>query len=143
MIGKILPAEAFADPPGATLFAEEAATVARAVERRRREFTTARACAPAICWDRLLFSAKESVYKAWFRATGRWLGFEDAEVTIDPVARAFHARLPSGWRPAADRLRRPLDGRRRPYPHRDCGTGQRQAREHAETDREHSSGRTR
>ena len=38
-----------------------------------------------VWWDRLLFSAKESVYKAWFPLTGRWLGFEDARVTIDPA----------------------------------------------------------
>jgi 4'-phosphopantetheinyl transferase EntD len=36
-------------------------------------------------WDLLLFSAKESVYKAWFPLTGRWLGFEDAELTFDPT----------------------------------------------------------
>jgi 4'-phosphopantetheinyl transferase EntD len=32
--------------------------------------------------DRLLFSAKESVYKAWFPLTGRALGFEDADITL-------------------------------------------------------------
>lgn len=51
------------------------------------------ATAPAIHWDRLLFSAKESVYKAWFPLARRWLGFEDAELTIDPGARRFSARL--------------------------------------------------
>lgn len=50
--------------------------------------------APAgVHWDRMLFSAKESVYKAWFPLTGRWLGFEDAAVTFDPAAGTFHARL--------------------------------------------------
>lgn len=39
---------------------------------------------PRIPWDRLLFSAKESVYKAWFPLTGRWLGFEDARLDLDP-----------------------------------------------------------
>ncbi|WP_043512731.1 4'-phosphopantetheinyl transferase [Actinoplanes sp. SE50/110] len=39
---------------------------------------------PETCWDRLLFSAKESIYKAWFPLTGRWLGFEDARLDIDP-----------------------------------------------------------
>jgi 4'-phosphopantetheinyl transferase EntD len=47
----------------------------------------------AIHWDRLLFCAKESVYKAWFPLTGRWLGFEDAVVTFNPVEGTFHARL--------------------------------------------------
>jgi 4'-phosphopantetheinyl transferase EntD len=52
------------------------------------------ATAPAgIHWDRLIFSAKESVYKAWFPLTRRWLGFEEAHVAIDPVAGAFEARL--------------------------------------------------
>ena len=45
------------------------------------------------CWDRLLFSAKESVYKAWFPLTGAWLGFGDALVTFAPEDRAFTARL--------------------------------------------------
>ncbi|MEU4624121.1 4'-phosphopantetheinyl transferase superfamily protein [Actinoplanes sp. NPDC023801] len=48
---------------------------------------------PSVHWDRLLFSAKESVYKAWFPVTGRWLGFEEAALTIDPVERTFRARL--------------------------------------------------
>jgi 4'-phosphopantetheinyl transferase EntD len=48
---------------------------------------------PALAWDRLLFSAKESVYKAWFPLTGRWLGFEDAALELDPAERSFRARL--------------------------------------------------
>ncbi|MDW3847102.1 4'-phosphopantetheinyl transferase superfamily protein [Micromonospora sp. BRA006-A] len=47
---------------------------------------------PATHWDRLLFSAKESVYKAWYPLTGRWLGFEEAELTVDPDGR-FTARI--------------------------------------------------
>jgi enterobactin synthetase component D / holo-[acyl-carrier protein] synthase len=172
-------AEAFGDPPGARLFPEEEAAVLRAVTKRRREFTTARACAraalaqlgfppapivpgprgapqwppgvvgsithcrgyracavarsqdvatigldaephgplpdlvlgtiatsgehvrlasltaaaPAVSWDRLLFSAKESVYKAWFPLTHRWLGFGDAVIDIDPAAGTFTAQL--------------------------------------------------
>jgi enterobactin synthetase component D / holo-[acyl-carrier protein] synthase len=184
VIEEILPAgvssaEAFADPLGVMLFPEEAALVARAVDKRRREFTKGRSCArnalsglglppapilagergapqwppgvvgsithcdgygaaavartedmltigldaepndvlpdgvldaisvpceqarlrelapvtPAVCWDRLLFSAKESVYKAWFPLTRRWLGFEDADISIDPANRTFAARL--------------------------------------------------
>lgn len=41
---------------------------------------------------RLLFSAKESVYKAWYPLTGRPLGFTDAEVTFEPSG-VFTARL--------------------------------------------------
>jgi 4'-phosphopantetheinyl transferase EntD len=60
--------------------------------------------APHVHWDRLLFSAKEAVYKAWFPLARRWLGFEDAVVTIDRAAGSFHARLlvpgpPVGGRP--------------------------------------------
>ncbi|MEV4532592.1 4'-phosphopantetheinyl transferase superfamily protein [Asanoa sp. NPDC049518] len=34
------------------------------------------------CWDRLLFCAKEALYKAWSPLTGRWLGFEEARVAF-------------------------------------------------------------
>jgi enterobactin synthetase component D / holo-[acyl-carrier protein] synthase len=47
---------------------------------------------PATHWGRLLFSAKESIYKAWYPLTGRWLGFEDARLTID-LAGTFAAKL--------------------------------------------------
>lgn len=43
--------------------------------------------------DRLLFSAKEAVYKVWFPLTRRWLGFEDVELSVDTSARSFRARL--------------------------------------------------
>ena len=33
---------------------------------------------------RLLFSAKESIYKAWFPISQRWLGFEDCDLTLTP-----------------------------------------------------------
>lgn len=38
-------------------------------------------------WDRLLFCAKEATYKAWNPITGRWLGFEDAEITFNLTRR--------------------------------------------------------
>lgn len=44
-------------------------------------------------WDTLLFCAKEAVYKAWFPLTARWLGFDQAAVSIDAARGAFHARL--------------------------------------------------
>ena len=42
---------------------------------------------PEVHWDRLLFSAKESVYKVWSPLTGQWLGFDEAEITFaeDPA----------------------------------------------------------
>jgi 4'-phosphopantetheinyl transferase EntD len=167
------------DEPGALLFPEEEAVIARAVQKRRREFTAGRACArralarlgvpPApllpgergaprwpdgttgsithcpgyraaavartrdvaalgvdaepneavpdgvlgviasdgertrigglgatgarVSWDRLLFSAKESVYKAWFPLARRWLGFDQADITIGALDGTFTARL--------------------------------------------------
>ncbi len=175
----VVAVEAFTDDPDAVLFPEEEATLARSVDKRRREFTTARVCAhralaglgvppapvlrgprgepqwpsgvigsithcagyraavvarstdivtvgidaepnevlpegvldqialpeehdwlgplmhgdPAVHWDRLLFSIKESVYKAWFPLARRWLGFEDAAITVDPLGGTFSARL--------------------------------------------------
>lgn len=183
MIESILPAEVAAawsttDPEGVVLYEIEEAAVGNAVDKRRREFTTARWCArraladlglpeapipsgdtrepiwpdgvvgaithchgyraaavalrgdiaavgvdaepdepcppgvlrmvasasehemldrlavqrPTMSWDRILFSAKESVYKAWFPLTHRWLGFEDADLEIDPDG-TFTARI--------------------------------------------------
>ncbi|WP_242909906.1 4'-phosphopantetheinyl transferase family protein [Actinomadura terrae] len=173
MIERIVPpgvaaSTAYHDPPGAVLFPEEEPEVARAVDKRRREFTTVRWCArralaelgfapapiprgekgaprwpdgvvgsmthcdgyraaavaragdvralgidaephgplpegvldvisreeevplldelrrasPDVHWDRLLFCAKEAVYKAWFPVARRWLGFEDASLVL-------------------------------------------------------------
>ncbi|MGW6793694.1 4'-phosphopantetheinyl transferase family protein [Streptomyces chartreusis] len=48
---------------------------------------------PTVHWGRLLFSAKESVYKAWFPLVGERLGFDDASIDIDPEARQLRARL--------------------------------------------------
>ncbi|MFI5674045.1 4'-phosphopantetheinyl transferase family protein [Streptomyces cellulosae] len=47
---------------------------------------------PAIHWDRLLFSAKESVYKAWFPLTQQWLDFSEADIDI----RVDDAQTPQG-----------------------------------------------
>jgi 4'-phosphopantetheinyl transferase EntD len=184
VIEEILPppaavADTFDDLPGTVLFPEEEAAISKAVDKRRREFTTARACArqalakigvpagplvpgergaprwppgvvgsmthcagyraaavarasdivaigldaepddvlpdgvlaaiavageqamlehlmagsPPVSFDRLLFSAKESVYKAWYPLTGRWLGFQEAAITISPADGTFTARL--------------------------------------------------
>ena len=37
---------------------------------------------PNLHWDRILFSAKEAVFKAWFPLTGSWLDFEDVSITL-------------------------------------------------------------
>jgi 4'-phosphopantetheinyl transferase EntD len=184
VLAELLPAsvhavEVFDDPPEARLLPEEEAYVARAVEARRREFTTGRHCArvalgrlgvtptaitrgelgapgwpegvvgsithcagyraaavarvadlitigidaepneplpdrvldivalpperamvaalassvPDVAWDRLLFSAKESIYKAWAPLTGTFLDFDGADIAFDPEAGTFIARL--------------------------------------------------
>jgi 4'-phosphopantetheinyl transferase EntD len=57
---------------------------------------------PSVHWDRLLFCAKEAVYKTWFPLAGAWLGFEDALVTLDTVpssASPFGVTSPGGGRP--------------------------------------------
>jgi 4'-phosphopantetheinyl transferase EntD len=48
---------------------------------------------PRVFWDRLLFSAKETVYKAWYPLARRWLGFEDAAVVVDRASNTYSARL--------------------------------------------------
>ncbi|MGC4807532.1 4'-phosphopantetheinyl transferase family protein [Micromonospora sp. DT233] len=58
-----------------------------------RDRTAALAAArPTVCWDRLLFSAKESVYKAWFPLTAKWLDFAEADIVVDPAG-TFVAHL--------------------------------------------------
>ncbi|MCZ0972558.1 4'-phosphopantetheinyl transferase superfamily protein [Streptomyces albulus] len=52
---------------------------------------------PDVPWDRLLFSAKESVYKTCAPLAPRPLQFEDAEITFSPTARTFTAHLLLPW----------------------------------------------
>ncbi|MGZ2359833.1 4'-phosphopantetheinyl transferase superfamily protein [Streptomyces sp. 372A] len=59
----------------AVLLPKERADVARLALRR-----------PEIAWDRLIFSAKESVFKAWFPLTGRWLDFDACAISFDGSA---------------------------------------------------------
>jgi 4'-phosphopantetheinyl transferase EntD len=48
---------------------------------------------PRVPWDRLLFSAKESVYKALYPLGWGRLQFEDARLTLQPASGTFHARV--------------------------------------------------
>ena len=64
-----------------------------AVAQERAWLPGLAAAVPGVSWDRLLFCAKESVYKAWFPLTRRWLGFEQAAITVDPQAGTFTAEL--------------------------------------------------
>ena len=51
------------------------------------------AARPEVNWDRLLFSAKESVFKTWFPLTHRWLDFRQATITVDPERCTYSGRL--------------------------------------------------
>ncbi|MDG9715915.1 4'-phosphopantetheinyl transferase [Streptomyces sp. DH24] len=71
---------------------------------------------PEVHWDRLLFSAKESVYKAWFPLTGKWLDFSEADIEIfaDPGDRpggTFRAALLVPGPRVGDRRVDHFDGR--------------------------------
>jgi 4'-phosphopantetheinyl transferase EntD len=44
-------------------------------------------------WDRLLFSAKECIFKAWFPLVRDWLNFDQAVVSFHPTECTFEARL--------------------------------------------------
>jgi 4'-phosphopantetheinyl transferase EntD len=44
-------------------------------------------------WDRLLFSAKEAVYKAWYPLTRLRLDFDEAVLSVDPFLGRFTASL--------------------------------------------------
>jgi len=79
---------------------------------------------PEVHWDRLLFSAKESVYKAWFPLTGKWLDFSEADIRLyagpaDPSGPAgggrargtFRAELPVPGPMVGGRRVRGFEGR--------------------------------
>ena len=46
----------------------------------------------SVHWDRMLFCAKETVYKAWYPLTHKWLGFEEASITLTRDG-TFEAKL--------------------------------------------------
>jgi 4'-phosphopantetheinyl transferase EntD len=75
-----------------------------ASDHERAALARLAATAPGLRWERILFSAKESVFKAWFPATGRFLGFRDAEIALEESG-IFRARLlvagPETGQPAA------------------------------------------
>jgi 4'-phosphopantetheinyl transferase EntD len=59
----------------------------------REWLRTLNAQAPGLHWERLLFCAKESVFKTWYPLTRLELDFHEAEITFDPLTRTFSARL--------------------------------------------------
>ncbi|MFJ3925021.1 4'-phosphopantetheinyl transferase [Streptomyces sp. NPDC090022] len=77
--------------PNVPLPAGVLAAIATAAELREiLDFGTR---SPEVCWDRLLFSIKESVFKTWYPLTGRELEFQQADITLDPAGGTFRARL--------------------------------------------------
>ena len=62
-------------------------------------------------WDRLLFSAKEAVYKAWFPLVGEWLDHQQAEIRFHPQQRTFTALLSRDGLTVDGRQVRRLHGR--------------------------------
>ncbi|GIF74245.1 4'-phosphopantetheinyl transferase family protein [Asanoa siamensis] len=61
-------------------------------------------------WGRLLFCAKEALYKAWFPLTGRWLGFEEARVDL-AVDGTFSAGVLTNGAALGDRVLTRFTGR--------------------------------
>ncbi|HWD72974.1 MAG TPA: 4'-phosphopantetheinyl transferase superfamily protein [Actinomycetota bacterium] len=49
-----------------------------------REIAWCLAHEPSIPWDTMIFSAKESIFKAWFPATVTWLGYLEVDVVLEP-----------------------------------------------------------
>ncbi|MEW1802022.1 4'-phosphopantetheinyl transferase [Streptomyces virginiae] len=82
-------AEPHAALPGRTLGAVT-------LPEERQRLAALAADFPQVHWDRLLFCAKEAVYKAWFPMTRRRLGFRDASVTFDPAGGTFRAAVVEG-----------------------------------------------
>src|SRR5437879_5639189 len=67
--------------------------------------------APGVNAPALLFSAKESVYKAWFPIAGRWRDYRDAEIDCAHAARRRAVRLPPSALPGGLQSRVTFSGR--------------------------------
>jgi 4'-phosphopantetheinyl transferase EntD len=69
------------------------AEVAGAAERAW--LTELSVAGPGVPWDRVLFCAKEAVYKAWYPRTGQRPGLRSMTVQVSATG-TFAAALPSG-----------------------------------------------
>jgi 4'-phosphopantetheinyl transferase EntD len=67
--------------------------VLKRIARERERNWISKASKGEICWDRLLFSVKESVFKTWYPIERSWLDFDEAEIEIDADKRTFQATL--------------------------------------------------
>jgi len=63
------------------------------IARKEEIESLPRISTPPICWDRLLFSAKESMYKAWYPLMKCWLGFDEVSLELDPDRGRFKATI--------------------------------------------------
>ncbi len=59
----------------------------------RDSLTALAGAEPGVCWDRLLFCAKEALYKAWYPVARRWLEFSEARISFDAAGGTFTARV--------------------------------------------------
>lgn len=73
---------------------------AEEIVRRDEHSSSAPRGMPVELWEKVVFSAKESVFKAWFPITGSWLGFLDCRIAVaaggELVAEVVAAR-PATW----------------------------------------------
>lgn len=65
--------------------------IARAEEREHLKILEV--AMSGICWDRLLLSAKLSVYKAWVPLASWWQNLKAADIVIEPYGGTFTAKL--------------------------------------------------
>lgn len=64
-----------------------------ALEPERSQVNSLQRRLPEVRWDRLLFSAKEAVFKLWHPLTHHRLGFDQALIRLEPWAGTFTIRL--------------------------------------------------
>jgi len=82
-----------------------------ALAEEKVHLTQLRTADGSVCWDRVLFSCKESAYKAWFPLTRRWLGYVDISVVIDAEGGTFSAYILVAGPPLEEGQLQTLSGR--------------------------------
>ncbi|WP_331765774.1 4'-phosphopantetheinyl transferase superfamily protein [Embleya sp. NBC_00896] len=78
------------------------------VPAERRRLAELAAERPDVPWGRILFSAKEAAFKAWYPPARTKVGMRQAEVLIDPDRGTFRAHVLTG--PGPEVNGRPLTG---------------------------------
>jgi 4'-phosphopantetheinyl transferase EntD len=73
-------------------------------ERERRD-VEALASQADVDWASIFFSAKEAAYKCYFPITGKFLGFHDVELRVEPGSHRFEAILVREDAPSAHGVR--------------------------------------